>query len=263
MNENFLIKKDIKDIRGSFFEQGFSIPVKSQETLSLYLSGGKLRHGEKRIVKFILDGEVFEVTLRSVGFNRGKYQTHSDIWQINWSKNAPISDKVKKIFSKSYNDAQEEQEYFVLYSTADKDRFYIEPIFNREILIPKISELVLENLLELPILTGEAAELIAKCNLLKIHKMTLSLSEELKKNYNYCCQICGRNIGKVYGAELAECHHINYFSDSLNNDAQNLLIVCPNHHQIIHAANPIFDRDKKSYLYPNGYEEFLLLNEHL
>lgn len=263
MNENFLFKKDLKDIRRSLFERGFSIPVEKQAALSLYLNGGRLRHGEKRTVKIILGNEVFEVTLRSVGFNRGKYQTHSEMWQFNWSKNDPISEKVKNIFIKSYVDLAEDKEYFVLYSMADKDRFHIEPIFNREILIPKISELVLENILELPYLTGEAATLIAKSNLMKIRKMTLSLGAELKRNYNYCCQICGQKVGEFYGADLAECHHINYFSESLNNDADNLLIVCPNHHRIIHAANPTFDRARKLYLYPNGYEEILKLKEHL
>ena len=46
-------------------------------------------------------------------------------------------------------------------------------------------------------------------------------------------------------------------------DIDNLLIVCPNHHRIIHAANPTFDRQQKIYIYPNGYAEGLKLNLHL
>ena len=263
MNENFLLKKDIKDIRISFFERGFSIPVDKQEKLSCYLSGGRLQHGEKRTIKFILDGKFFDVTLRSVGFNRKKYPNHSEIWQVNWKIDDTISKKVTEIFSKSYNDCEEVGEYFVLYSTAAHDVFHFEPIFNRNIFIPKISELALENLLELPILADEDEKLIAKCNLMKIRKMTLSLGEDLKRNYNFRCQICGRHVGEFYGVNLAECHHIEPFSQSLNNDAANLLIVCPNHHRIIHAAEPTFDRERKLYLYPNGRAEILQLNEHL
>ncbi|MBR0260354.1 MAG: hypothetical protein IJQ85_01025 [Selenomonadaceae bacterium] len=220
MSENFLLKKDIKDIRISFFERGFAIPVDKQEKLSAHLSCGRLAHGEKRTIKFILDGKYFDATLRSVGFNRKKFPNHSEMWQINWKIDDAISKKVTEIFSKSYLDCSEDGEYFVIYSTAKQDIFYFEPIFNREIFIPKISELALENLLELPILTDEAEKLIAKSNLMKIRKMTLSLGEDLKKNYKFRCQICGCSVGEFYGVNLAECHHITPFSESLNSQAK-------------------------------------------
>ena len=263
MSESFLLRKDIKDIRGSFFKQGFAIPVYKQESLSRYLSGGRLAHGEKRTVRILLNGKGFDVTLRSVGFNRKDYPTHSAMWQINWSFKDPISKAVTEIFFKSYTDDTEDGEYFVLYSTGIKDKFYFEPIFSREIFIPKINELALENLLESPFLMDSESRLIEECNLTKIRKMTISLGEELKRNYNYRCQICGRAVGEFYGVNLVDCHHIAPFSQSLNNDAKNLLIVCPNHHRIIHATEPTFDRERKLYLYPNGREEILQLNEHL
>lgn len=263
MSGTFLLKKDLKDIRLSFFERGFAIPVDKQETLSRHLRGGTLRHGEKRTIKILLGGKSFEVTLRSTGFSRKKFPNHSEIWQINWKAVDAISATVKKIFSRSYNDSEEVGEYFVLYSTDVPDTFYFEPIFKRMILIPKISEFALENLLASPQLSSRELTLLEDCNLLTIRKMTLSLGAELKRNYDYRCQICGRNVGEFYGVNLAECHHIEPFSQSLNNDATNLLIVCPNHHRIIHAAAPTFDRKRKLYLYPNGCTETLQLNEHL
>ena len=263
MSKNFLLKKDLKDIRNSFFDRGFSIPVDKQEMLSRHLKGGRLGHGKKRTITFRLNGKAFDVILRSVGFDRKKFPNHSEIWQVNWNANDAISKEVTKIFFKSYTDDTEDGEYFVLYSTDKQDVFLFEPIFNRDILIPKISELALESLLELPALTDDAATLIARCNLTKIREMTLSLGEDLKRNYRYRCQICGRSVGEFYGVNLVDCHHIAPFSQSLNNDQSNLLIVCPNHHRIIHAANPTFDRKRKLYLYPNGREEILQLNEHL
>lgn len=85
----------------------------------------------------------------------------------------------------------------------------------------------------------------------------------MKLLYDYQCQICGRFIGEQYGAHVVEAHHIDYFVKSLNNDSNNQLIVCPNHHSIIHAVNPIFDRKNLAYLYPNGIQEGLLVNRHL
>lgn len=49
----------------------------------------------------------------------------------------------------------------------------------------------------------------------------------------------------------------------MNNDAINQLIICPNHHRIIHATNPIFNRQKKIDTYKNGMIEKLSINYHL
>ena len=77
------------------------------------------------------------------------------------------------------------------------------------------------------------------------------------------CQICGRLIGEEYGSHVVEAHHIEYFVKSLNNDASNQIIVCPNHHSIIHDVDPVFDRKRLLYIYPNGFEEKFVLNMHL
>ncbi|MBQ7198484.1 MAG: hypothetical protein IJS29_04400 [Selenomonadaceae bacterium] len=265
MSEKFLMKKNIDR---SLFKRGFAIPAEMQAVFSLHLSGGELNHGEKRAIKIILNEKIFDATLTSVNFDREKYPGHRDIWQIVYSQNSAIADSIRKIFSYSLKNFSEnlppsEEEYFVLYATDTKDIFYFEPIFKREIITPERDELSLENLFELPTLTDSEAAIVEKYRLTKIRKLNRSIGNYLKKLYNFRCQICGQNIGANYGVNVVECHHINYFVDSLNNDAENLLIVCPNHHRIIHAANPIFDRDKKFYRYPNGYEESLLLNLHL
>ena len=51
--------------------------------------------------------------------------------------------------------------------------------------------------------------------------------------------------------------------NSLNNDSNNQMVVCPNHHSIIHDANPRFDRKRMLYLYPNGVEQRIVVNLHL
>ena len=84
----------------------------------------------------------------------------------------------------------------------------------------------------------------------------------MKLLYNYHCQICGGNISAKYGVNIVESHHIYHFVESLNNNAENQLIICPNHHRIIHKAKPAFDRRKLIFVYHNGLEErivFLLV----
>ena len=271
MTQDYILKKNVD---WSLFNRGFAIPVKMQNILALHLSAGFLNHGEKRNVKIILNDKTFEVTLTSVNFDRRKYPEHKDIWQIIYSPNGNFASCLKNIFESTFNEivALREknlkgnfEESVVLYTTDLKDTFYIETIFADEIKPPAAveSEQNLENLFEMSTLTDSEAAIIEKYKLTKIRKLNRSIGNYLKKLYNFHCQICGESVGEIYGVKIVECHHINYFVQSLNNDIDNLLIVCPNHHRIIHAANPTFDRQQKIYIYPNGYAEGLKLNLHL
>ena len=246
MNGNFLMGKLIDK---SMLERGFAIPVSAQEIFSFHLSGGQLAHGEKRSINIFLDDEIFSATLSCSNFNREKYPDHSEQWQILYSKNSLLAKKIREIFSAG-------RKFFTLYPTDLKDVFLLKAEL-------ACDEATLEKFLELPTLTDLQAALLEKFGLTKYRKLNREIGERLKRNYNYRCQICGRSVGEFYGVDLAECHHIEPFSESLNNDATNLLIVCPNHHRIIHAAEPTFDRKRKLYLYPNGCEEILSLNDHL
>lgn len=99
--------------------------------------------------------------------------------------------------------------------------------------------------------------------IVKIRKLNKKIRDNLKLLYGYRCQICGQLIGEEFGSHIVEAHHIDYFVSSLNNDASNQLIMCPNHHSIIHDTNPAFDRRRLLYIYKNGFEQKLVLNQHL
>ena len=85
----------------------------------------------------------------------------------------------------------------------------------------------------------------------------------LKRLYAYRCQICGHIVGEEHGVNFAEAHHIKYFSKSVDNSSDNLLILCPNHHSLIHALNPKFDYDELQYIYPDGKTDKIILDLHL
>ena len=82
-----------------------------------------------------------------------------------------------------------------------------------------------------------------------------SIITQLKKLYAGKCQLCGKVPFPEYGIDICEAHHIDYFSVSQNNDASNILILCPNHHRIIHKLNPTFDKQERCFRYPNGLVE--------
>lgn len=100
-----------------------------------------------------------------------------------------------------------------------------------------------------------AAGVLDTARIVKIRKLNRRIGDNLKLLYGYRCQICGHMIGEEYGSHIVEAHHIDYFVSSLNNDANNQMIVCPNHHSIIHDVNPAFDRKRLLYTYKNGIEK--------
>lgn len=59
-----------------------------------------------------------------------------------------------------------------------------------------------------------------------------TISEKLKKHYEFRCQICSYRVPKSDGSFLAEAHHIQPYNRLHKGDdtTQNLIILCPNCH---------------------------------
>jgi hypothetical protein len=89
------------------------------------------------------------------------------------------------------------------------------------------------------------------------------LAESLKSYYMHRCQVCGNDFLPTYGASYSESHHIQYLRDGGPDISGNVVVLCPNHHRIIHATNAEFDRSSFEYKYPNGLREPLILPDHL
>lgn len=88
------------------------------------------------------------------------------------------------------------------------------------------------------------------------------LSESLKALYDHRCQVCGMNFQMKYDEPFAETHHINPLSKGGLDISKNIIVICPNHHRIIHKTNAEFDLHRLLYQYPNGLEERLILADH-
>ena len=59
----------------------------------------------------------------------------------------------------------------------------------------------------------------------KFRKVNQDIIENLKQLYNCRCQICGEIVGLECGTKVSQAHHIEYFSKSLNNDSDNIVIM--------------------------------------
>lgn len=97
----------------------------------------------------------------------------------------------------------------------------------------------------------------------KVRRLDQSISESLKLLYDNRCQITGEKIGEEYGQEVIEAHHIEFFTTSLNNNSDNIIILSPNFHRIIHNNLPVFDRVHLEFQFQNGVVEKIKLDRHL
>ncbi len=278
IEDQFYIYK--KEVDWSVLREGFTIPVSIQvifkERLKTYL-----KRGEKRDINVILDKHTYQVKLINQAFNEQKYPSHTDLLQIRYSPQSPFAIKLREIFKSSFDYLQRERtnvkkiirvpeesrEYIVLYTTPLENTFFFEHITSSESMqikqsISGINEEEFEfqsNYKKV----DDSARIETKEQIIKVRRLDRAIGESLKLFYKYKCQICGESFSKKYNCLIAEAHHIDFFVSSLNNDASNIIVLCPNHHRVIHKANPTFKREKFSFVYPNGLEEKLELNKHL
>lgn len=86
--------------------------------------------------------------------------------------------------------------------------------------------------------------------------------EKLKILYQHKCQICQCSAAE-YGVSTAEAHHIVPFAESENNNSNNIIILCPNHHRLLHKIVAEFDRENEMFILSGEKKLHLQLNVHL
>jgi predicted HNH restriction endonuclease len=100
-------------------------------------------------------------------------------------------------------------------------------------------------------------------NLLAGARRDRQLARELHGLYEGRCQLCGYDSLLVYGASAAEAHHVVYLSRGGDDALENMMLLCPNHHAVVHKTDALFDYGSLRMLFPNGRAEPLCLNKHL
>jgi hypothetical protein len=265
-----------KEVDWSALHYGINIPVTFQDIMSF----GVIRGIDKKI-KVIIDGSTFDAKLTNINFSREKYPTHKDILQIRYYANSKLAHHLRLVFSASFSLLSlekeklannrnkiilpiDKREYIAIYKASFDDTLLFDCITSTDIIMSRdFSNKYAEEEIERIINAVDVANIVGVEKIVKIRKLDRSIGESLKKLYGYKCQFCGMPIGVEYGVKISHVHHIDYFVRSLNNDASNIIIVCPNHHSIIHSTNPEFDKKDKTFKYPNGFIDKMALNFHI
>lgn len=280
ITENYVYKKEVD---WSLLHDGLALPLDNQVVFS-YNMGRFLKRGESKKITMYLNNKGYDASVRNLNFNP-KFKRIKDTLQIRYPRNGVLSQALQLHFSKSYNYIKtlrelrpkedrsmiklpdDYKEYLAIYTTEYDNAFLLETIKVEDMNLLKDvaknqSERVMENNFNYDI-EDIGSTIFSDDRIVKIRKLNRKIGENLKLLYGYRCQVCGELTGERYDAHVVEAHHIDYYINSLNNNANNLLILCPNHHSIIHDVNPVFDRKKLIYLYPNSIQEGLKINKHL
>ena len=264
----------------SLLTNGFNIQAEFHQ-LVYSLPGGVLRHGENREIKVVIDGEEFTTKLYNIGFDKEKYPEHPDLLQVRYSPSSPIAKKLQSVFAEDYQYLlvarkmagprrqirllQENHDEIVFFGTTMANVFILDCMRNEErekvsMEIRQMSELDFETL---EFREDKNASIKEITRLQKVRQLDRSIGDSLKQLYNYRCQMSGEQIGEPYGTMVVEAHHINPFTESMNNDTSNIIILSPNYHRIIHKTKAEFDRERLAFIFPNGFIDKVRLNKHL
>lgn len=275
-NESYIYRKEVD---WSLLHEGLTIPVRLQVAFKSLLTG--YERGVGRKVTLLIDGQPFEAMLINQNFDREKFTRHADVVQIRFTTSSGLPHKLRQLYPVSYAYLKKEREqvvgkkirlpedsreYFVLYTTASPDAFVVEVITRSELyeansVLAGVSEEEFERFDDFA-RRDESASIVTRPQLVKVRRLDRSIGEDLKALYDFRCQICGDNFGKPYDLKVVEVHHIIQFVRSMNNDYDNLMVICPNHHTVIHKTDPVFNRTTLKLSYPNGYQEVLRLDRH-
>lgn len=272
-----------KVIDRSALRQGFQIPVEYHPLLSM-LPNGIPVHGGTRKIKVILDGKEYDAQLKNQGFDQGKYDGHADVIQIRYGENSEIANRLRQIFHSSwkYVEAikakpenvnrkftikipQNQQEFLAISCTDIPNVFVADCISNSVQMETRTSLSAMD---EVTYETFEPREdgnatIEEALALRKVRKLDKSIGDSLKRLYDYRCQMTGKRIGEAYDGLVVEAHHIIPFTESLNNNTSNIIIISPDYHRIIHRTKPEWLPQEKAFRFPNGLIDKIKLNKHL
>lgn len=262
-----------------FSIQGFLLTIFTEIT-------GRLAIGERRQIKIMLNSKVYDgIMLKNQPFSRDKYPNHKEMYQVRYSPTSEFSKALRTIYADLWQYIRNEMELQMIamangekrrnirlpeelhrklafYTTDNPDVWLVETYEASDNLtllesLQTIGELEYERI-------DVSATIHCKERTVKLRILDHKIGDNLKKLYSYRCQVCGQAIGEPYGNRpVIDAHHIEPFTQSINNNYDNIMILCPNHHRIIHTFNGEFHRKSGDIWYPNGFHEPLKLNIHL
>lgn len=90
-----------------------------------------------------------------------------------------------------------------------------------------------------------------------------TLVRQLRQLYGGRCQVCGWRPDTELEVTVCEGHHVQWLSRGGEDTMENLCLLCPNHHRIVHALDAPFDFEQTAFLLGGQRLLPLALKAHL
>ena len=81
--------------------------------------------------------------------------------------------------------------------------------------------------------------------------------------YGQTCQLCGGKTHRSIGDMVNITHHISPVTTSMDNRVSNLILICPTHHAMLHAADFTFEQAQLRFASPRAGILEIAANRHL
>ncbi len=75
-----------------------------------------------------------------------------------------------------------------------------------------------------------------------------ALVSALRDRYDGRCQICTWDPRRLHGADACEAHHIHWLSRGGLDAPENLALLCPNHHRLVHSLDAPLDYTDRCFV---------------
>lgn len=284
-----------KEVNSSMFRDGdgMEVDVDYHDEFLNNLSNKELLEGENHDIELIISGQVYNAKFVNMRQRANKRRTLK--LQIRYYNNSLFPSQLKVLFPASHQfleaarkTATPKQQIHV--PVEFRERMVVRPVeqdvfeidcfpsqrsylltaqnshqpccFTEDDIKVIQSDLAKVTEQQIELLEGDIGFPCSKATS-EILKRDREICEELKKEYGCRCQIGGENIGKKYGTDTVEVHHLIPFTRSLNSYRSNLIVISPNFHRIIHQAKPLFDRENLCFRFSNGEIVRIKEDKHL
>lgn len=283
-----------KRVDWSVFEDGTTIPASLHDAFRAANGGASLARGEARLAHLLIDGLPYPVTFLNVD-RKGR---QSDTLQIRYDSNVALKEYLELRFRTSHEFLEASRsgrvtpghklfirvpdalsEYLDFVSTGTPFVYDVRTVVALDDL-PEGAYTVMraadEGELERAFgsqrdeqfqrwldTAGAKGGLVVKEGLVRLRRCDRSVVRLLRSLYRGACQICRWSASTRFGVDVSEGHHIRPFSVSFDHSPRNIVVMCPTHHAVVHAAEAVFDRQAKVFTCRNGHVLPLALNVHI
>ncbi|MFO0603036.1 MAG: hypothetical protein U0324_07675 [Polyangiales bacterium] len=86
--------------------------------------------------------------------------------------------------------------------------------------------------------------------------------EALRRLYGGRCQLCAWESRTAHAVDVCEGHHLQWLGRGGDDRMENMVLLCPNHHRLVHALDAPLDFDDLAFDLGER-REVLRINEHL